>query len=1166
MKKTEDKIAGAFAELMIEKIKEMQVDWEKPWVNAGYTGAPRNITDRRYNGVNALMLMMFREKEGFKTPVFMTFKQAKDNGWDIKKGAKGFPVEHWSPIIKDENGKRLTQKEFDELSLDEQEKCSKKFFSKVYIVFNVEQTRLPEVAPEKWQKLQNEFAPGTLKDEEGMMRSPELDYMLKNQTWVCPVKSQLSDSAYYSPGTDSITVPLKSQFVDGEKFYGTLLHEMAHSTGHEERLNRNMKNKFGDPQYGREELVAEMSAALIASQLGITKGIEKDNVAYLQSWLKTIGETPEFLRTVMSDVNRACEMIQDNVLTPEVAEALKNEAIASIDKFLEEKKAEQADKVPVMTVEQMREKNASIGHVQQPMMLVDSIFEARDKVKEKSQECMAWVRLGDDYYIVDEDAVRLGELLRLTPQKAYTQNGDMTDVISFDVSKLDTYLPQTVRKGQRVAISEAVVEQQQEVKVAEEEKGPKLHMAYLGNGITVWEEGDNEYTGHISPERKVSLYKDFSPQNILKINKMAENGNLIVGNEGAEHLALNTLNPAIRFIPQKFGGDMIPLSEEKIGDRMVICSRQNLLQPNDGQKTFADYPLIERPEAYIVSVSGMDNVRNALAYMQKMDIDTTHLHNNYFFETLEQAENELSSIQKDFKRICFEVRNQGTTDQPEMAIVAFHNDPDELDKERLLPRFYMKDNLMLYNKPAVKEIENGLSMERQILSQNNFVRVNGRDNLISSMETLKRYGVSFTKEAEAAVSEAYEQGQVMSRGVAARDKMYLHVRNGVVETMDFNLSEYTIDDEPLLEIHNKALRNATLYDRELESAYLVVGYGENNSFESFVKVPAGPDALQSAQKFMQNMLDSTVKQDILAASIIEVDRDVKDSLEYRMAGKAEMAQMVAANEVGGFKEICRLPVVEKVMEVEIKEEENITNHINDSTMAKKSTTEQGPEQEVKGQVNEQVNEKQEAKQTAGEEQQAEKKLRDGASVFQRKDKTGNLIPGVYAVNIVKDGVRSETATISKEDRDQYFKDVKGKTGEEAEAVRKALAEKYITPEGKRIEAPKAQKEEAGEAQKAEKGKGEYFQLHHASPEKAERITEPRVFKKDGEQQYRIRCKIDGEQQLSRTISDAKTTAFFNGYKGMSSDDQLQRRTDLAAVVFADVLRGEKQEQSRGMSR
>ena len=1161
MKKTEDKIAGAFAELMIEKIKEIQVDWEKPWVNTGYTGAPRNINNRHYNGVNALMLMLYREKEGFKTPVFMTFRQAKDKGWDIKKGAKGFPVEHWSPIIKNENGKRITQEEFDNLSPEEQEKCNKKFFSKVYIVFNVEQTRLPEVSPEKWQKLQDQFSPGTLKDEEGMMRSPELDYMLKKQTWLCPVKTQLSDSAFYSPVTDSITVPLKSQFVDGEKFYGTLLHEMAHSTGHEGRLDRNMKNKFGDPQYGREELVAEMTAALVASELGITKGIEKDNVAYLQSWLKTIGETPEFLRTVMSDVNKACEMIQNRVISKEVAEELKNEAIASIDKFLEEKKAGQDEKVQVLTAEEFREKSISLGdvNVNQSPLLLDCIFIEKDKVKEKNPDCMPWIRLGNDFHIVGDDAVRLGELLRLNTHKVHTQNGELVDVISFDVSKLDTYLPQTIRKGQRVSICEVTEGIQKSISEPEMQTGPELFMTHLGNGISVWEKGDNEYTAFITPDRKVKLYKEFTPQNLQKITAMAESGNMIVGNKDTEYLALKPLNPATRFLKGVYSSDIVPVSEEKVGDKAVVCHRQNLVKAKEGELVFNDLPCIERPDAYVVSVTGLDNVRSALDYMQKLDIDMSYLHGNYFFDLLSQAEEELGSTEKEFKRIYFEVRNLGTAEKTSMAVVAFHNEAEELDKQNLLARYYIKENMMLYNQPGQKEIDEGLNIGRQILSQENYVRINGRDNLLSAMNALRHHGICFTKELEKSITEAYEQGQVMPRGVAARDKMYLHINKGLASEMDFNVSEFNIDEVPLLEVKGKTLQNASLYDRELESAYLVVGYGGNNTFDSFIKVQAGPDALQTAQKYMQNMLDLPVKPKILTAAIIEVDRDVKDSLEYRVAGKSELAQMIEANEAGGFKEICRLPVIEKVIETQLKEEENITNHIIDSTMAKKSTTEQVPEQEVK----EQVNEKQEAQQTAGEEQQEEKKLRDGASVFQRKDKEGNLIPGVYGVNIVKDGVRSETATISKEDRDQYFKDVKGKTGEEAEAVRKALAEKYITPEGKRIDAPKT---EAGESLKGEKGKDEYFQLHHAAPEKAERITEPRVFKKEGEQQYRIRCKIDGEQQLSRAINDAKTTAFFQGYKGMSSEDQLQRRTDLAAVVFADVLRSEKQEQSRGISR
>ena len=1166
MKKTEDKIAAAFAELMIDKIKQLEVDWQKPWVNIGYTGMPRNLNNRHYNGINSLMLMLLREKEGYRTPVFLTFKQAKENGWDIKKGQKGFPVEFWHQVYKDEHGRRMSFEEFKQLSEDEQQKCKSWPISKVYIVFNIEQTRMPELEPEKWQKLLDTYSTGTLKDEEGMMRCPELDFMIDKQTWVCPVKVQQSNSAFYSPGTDSITVPLKGQFVDGEKFYGTLLHEMAHSTGHPDRLDRNMNNKFGDAKYGREELVAEMSSAMMASQLGICKGIEEENVAYLKSWLKTIGEDPEFIRTVMSDVNKACNLIQEKVMNQEMAEEMKNEAIASIDKFLEERKAEeQQHKVPVMTQQEVLNMTPSLHPKDEEQLpfLLDSILAAYEDVKQKSHMAQAWVRLGDDYHVIGDDAIKLAKDLKLSTHKVQTPDGRPMDELSFHMSKLSSYMPQAVRLGNRVIIADAMVEEQQVAK--EIEMDTKLHMAHLGNGITIWEDGDNEYTAHISPDRKVTLHKEFSPESLERINHMAESGNMIVGNEGAEHLALNPINPATRFVPKPYGADSVPLSQEKVGSRMVVCSGRNILQFNGEAKKFEDYPLIERPEAYIVSVTGLDKVRDSLVYMQKMGIDTTRLHSQYFFETLDQAETELSSVQKEFKRICFEVRNQGSAEKPEMAVVAFHNAPEELDKQGLLPRFYMKDNAMLYNRPAQSEIDKGLPMTRQILSQNNYVRVNGRDWLRHDMNALKHYGVSFTKELEEAIYQAFEQGQVMPRAVAARDKIYLHVKNGVAESIDFNLSEYTIDEEPLLEFQGSTLRHAALYDRELDSAYLVVGYGVDNTFDSFVKVPAGPDALQKAQKYLQNTIDLPVLPEVMTACIIEVDSNLKDTVQYRMAGKEELARMIQANEQGGFKEICRLPVVEKVMENEKKEEDNITNHINDSTMAKKSTTEQVPAQEVKDQVNEQVNEKQEAQQTAGEEQQAEKKLREGASIFQRKDKAGNLIPGVYGINVVKDGVRSETATISKEDRDQYFKDVKGKTGEEAEAVRMALAEKYITPEGKRIEAPKPEAKE-GEEQKADKGKGEYFNLHHAAPEKAARITDPRVFKKDGEQQYRIRCKIDGEQQLSRTISDAKTTAFFNGYKGMPAEEQLQRRTDLAAVVFADVLRGEKQEQSRGMSR
>lgn len=1160
MKKTDDKMAEAFAELMIKKISELEVDWKKPWVNIGGMGLPQNISGRQYNGINSFMLMMIREMIGYQLPVFMTFQQAKKEGWEIKKGEKGVPVELWRQVYRDENGKKLTYEEYKELSDDEKQKCKSYPVSKVYTVFNAEQTRMAEVDPDRWQKLLDNFGVPKLVEKEGMLVSPELDFMVKNQRWVCPVNVQQSDKAYYSPVSDRIVIPLKVEFEDGERYYGTMLHEMAHSTGHESRLNRALENQFGDAAYGREELVAEMTSAMMAAQLGIVKGIEEDNVAYLKGWLKNIKEKPEFIRTVMSDVNKASALIQEKVMDPEMAEEIKNEALANINQFLEEKKAESSEnRAPIMSVEQIQQKRVSLekADISQPQVIDKDIIDYNDQTKQKNADLVPWVIAGDVVHVVGDDALSMQDALKLKARLAFLPDGTETHLLTFKRENLDLYLPQAIRKGgHRIHIGEVEIGQQMQRQVSEITDGPKLFMSHLGNGISAWEEGDNEYTAFISPERELKLYKDFAPHNLAKLENLAQSGNMLVGNKGAEYLALRPMNPATRFFCQPYGGQAVPLSHEQVGDCQVICMGSLALQFKDGeQKQFTDYPLIPRQQSYIVSVSGIDNVRHSLDYLQKMDVDTTHLNREYFFDTLQQAEEELTKMQKEIKTLYFKVDNLGTPEKPEMAITGFHNDTDKLDAERLLPCYSMKGNMMLYSQPAATEINQGLPIERQVLSQPVYIRVNGRDNLPMTTKVLAQYGVSVAA-MEEELQKVYDEGQQMPRFVAARDRIYLHVRQGMVHGMEFNLSEYSIDDEPMLEVKEGMLRKASLYDRELESAYLVVGYGENDSLDSYVKVPAAPDALKTAQKYLQNMLDLPVIPEVRTAAIIEVDRDLKDSLEYRMADKAELARMIKANETGGFKEICRLPVSEK------KKEENITNHKTEDTMAKKTQEEvQQVQETVK---NEQVNEKQEQQQTAGEEQQGERQLRDGASVFQRKGKDGQPIPGIYGVSIVKEGVRSEVATISKEDRDQYFKDVKGKNGEEAAAVRMGLAEKYIDPDGKRIEAQKTETKEA--EQTAEKPKKEEFIIRHTSEANAARITEPRVFKKDGEEQYRIRCKIDGEQQLSRTVSDAKTTAFFKGYKGMPAEQQLQRRVDLAAIVFGDVLRAEKQEQSRGMGR
>ena len=889
-----DRVAEAFASLMIDKILSIQLDWKKPWVTPGFTGMPQNITGRHYNGINALMLMLLREKEGYKTPVFMTFQQAKAAGYDVKKGAAGYPVEFWRPVFKDETGRRLTYEEYDDLSDEQKKRCTSYPVSRVHIVFNAEQTRMPEVAPERWQELLDTFAPARLNDTQGMLRSPELDLMLADQTWLCPVKVQQSDKAFYSPLSDSITVPLKAQFDTGEHFYGTLLHEMAHSTGIESRLGREMGGGFGSATYGREELVAEMTAAMTASQLGIAKGIEDDNVAYLQGWLKAIHEEPEFIRSLMADINKASGLIQQTVLTPEVAEKVKQQAIASLDSFLGDKQ-QQAEhhSAPHLTEEQLRQATPSISSagVSQYPTLASEVMDAVVRVHDKTSDAAAWVILGDDIHVVGADAKRIAKTLKVRASQAYTPGGELTDHLVFDRSKLDVFLPQVIRKGHRVAIKEVPVGTvRQELPPS---TGPKLHMAHLGNDISVWEDGDGEYTAHISPDRRVTLHKTFSPDNLQRIRLMAQTGNMVVGNRGAEYLALSPLQPAERFVFQPYGGSPVPVSLETVGDRQVICHGQQLLQGGEG-KSFEDYPFIARPCGYIVSVTGVDNIRPALGYLQRMGVDTSLLSAEYFLDVLADAKQELSPADKGLRTVYFEVHDGGRGDRHDWRITAYGDDPDRLDADRLLPRFVMRGNAMLYNTPSAQEISSGLQLERQILSQPNYVRVNGRDNLVETMNVLKRYGVSFTLDTERLLTEAYEQGQLMPRNVAERDHIYLHVKQGIASELDFNLSEFSIDEEPLLEVSDGFFRPAPVYDHDIQNAYLVAGLTADGSLGSFTKIRPGVDALKQAHREVEHLIDmgTMIKPEVVSVRMFEVDRDMQDSVAYRMGGRDELDAML----------------------------------------------------------------------------------------------------------------------------------------------------------------------------------------------------------------------------------------------------------------------------------
>lgn len=308
----DDKTIKAFTELIVQKMASLSSSWKQPWVNIQRRGFPENLSGRRYSNSNAFFLLLLCEAEKYEMPVFLTFLQAKENGLSIRKGEQSFPVIYHDFSVKHrETGEKIKYEQWKQLSDKEKELYKVSSFAGTHRVFNVEQTNIKEVKPELWEKLQNRFKVDIPSDTTNMATCPAMDLMLSNQGWLCPISLEKGDQAFYSLSHDTIHIPLKEQFIDGESFYATLAHEMSHSTGSKGRLNRLPSGPFDQEKYGREELVAEMTAVLVMASLGIAVVPREENIAYLKGWCEEIQKEPKFLFTILSDVNKASAMILD---------------------------------------------------------------------------------------------------------------------------------------------------------------------------------------------------------------------------------------------------------------------------------------------------------------------------------------------------------------------------------------------------------------------------------------------------------------------------------------------------------------------------------------------------------------------------------------------------------------------------------------------------------------------------------------------------------------------------------------------------------------------------------------------------------------------------------------------------------------------------------------
>ena len=321
---SEEKALDLFADMMIEKIESINKDWHKPWFTEGALQWPRNLSGREYNGMNALMLMLHCEKEGYRIPRFCTFdcvqrmnKPGKDGQElprvSVLRGEKSFPVMLTTfTCIHKETKEKIKYDDYKRLSEDEKQEYNVYPRMQVFRVFNVEQTNLREARPELWEKLEKENGRPENRSGEQFSFEP-VDRMIRENLWICPIYTRHQDEAYYSMSKKEIVVPEKEQFKDGESFYGTLFHEMTHSTGAEDELGRLKPTSFGSKEYAREELVAELGSALVSQRYGMTKHIKEDSCAYLKSWLDSLKESPQFIKTTLLDVKRATSLITQRV-------------------------------------------------------------------------------------------------------------------------------------------------------------------------------------------------------------------------------------------------------------------------------------------------------------------------------------------------------------------------------------------------------------------------------------------------------------------------------------------------------------------------------------------------------------------------------------------------------------------------------------------------------------------------------------------------------------------------------------------------------------------------------------------------------------------------------------------------------------------------------------
>lgn len=287
---------------IVAELEKGTAPWVRPWKTVHRAGSsPYNAGSKRpYSGVNVILLWITSAVRGYTSQSWLTFKQVKELGGHVRKGEKATEVVFVKPISvpdKDENGapKKDENGDLVEKSIN---------LIRGYWVFNVEQCAdLPARV----------CALGTVTVPEGIADPAFDDFVSRTGATI----KHGGDRACYSPSLDAIAMPYRGQFASPSAYKSAMLHELGHWTGHQSRLDRKLRNRFGDHEYAIEELVAELCSAYLCAELGVD-GQLQHNASYLAHWISVMKADKRAIFTAAAAAQKAADYIRSATASQEV--------------------------------------------------------------------------------------------------------------------------------------------------------------------------------------------------------------------------------------------------------------------------------------------------------------------------------------------------------------------------------------------------------------------------------------------------------------------------------------------------------------------------------------------------------------------------------------------------------------------------------------------------------------------------------------------------------------------------------------------------------------------------------------------------------------------------------------------------------------------------------